>query len=127
MNVRTRKVLSPHDRLALIDLESISLTKRCVRDDKGCVFTIGVVAHSLGVDEEQVRTFTDKRSEHYVPEFPVSDGVFRYDGVVRQYWLARNILTYCQSLMNGVSVVQAKSDSDVRRRSEKGGAVMIGM
>lgn len=120
MNVCTREFLSPHDRLALINLESLSLTIRCVRDDKGCVFTIGVVAHSLGVDEEQVRAFADKRSEDYVPEFPVSDGFYRYDGVVRPYWLARNILTYCQSLMNSLSEVQTKPYSDARRRSEKG-------
>lgn len=70
MKAYAQKTLSRQGQLALINLEALSLTKRCVRDDKGCVFTIGVVAHSLGVDEELVRAFTDKQSENYVPEFP---------------------------------------------------------
>lgn len=121
MNVRTREFLSPHDRLALINLESLFLTKRCVRHDKGCVFTIGVVAHSLGVDEAQVRAFTDKRSADYDPGFPPPrGGSLKYRGEVHHFWFARDLLDYCQSLVNGLSELQTKPNFDVRCRSEQG-------
>ncbi|MBF4049604.1 hypothetical protein ISI15_16370 [Burkholderia pseudomallei] len=121
MNACTQKALSPHDRLAFINLEMLSLTKRAVRDDKGCVFTIGVVARLMGIEEDQVRVFIDKRSADFDPEFPTPRGFFKHSGQVHQCWLARDILDYCRSLMNSFTDVQTKVDSVVRHRAAKGG------
>lgn len=121
MNAWTQKTLAPHDRLASIDLEELSLTKRAVHDDKGCVFTIGVVASLMGVEGDQVRAFIDERSADYDPEFPTPRGFLKHRGKVHQCWLARDILNYCPSLMNGFTDAHIKADSDVRHPATKSG------
>lgn len=109
MNAWTQKTLSSGDRLASINLEQLSLTKRAVRDDKGCVFTIGAVASLLGIQGVQVRAFIDERSADFDSEFPIPRGFYTYRGEVHQCWLAREILNYCQLLMNGFADAHIKA------------------